>query len=290
MHHLKTIRYSDTPNGRDLNRVAIYNGLMLTREQAVDILYNRNANDDRIVTMTAEQFQNVFPDMFARPARKNKLSIAIDGPVAAGKTTVAKLLVRKLGFRCVNSGMLYRAAAYVAHTDDITDDDLSALLNRAEITVRYDGDSQRAFIKESDVTGLLYSPEVTELTAVLSTRKPVIDAVSAVLQNVAEHNDVVMEGRSVGSVVLPYADLKVYITASLPTRQERRYKQLHTADPAMTPEKAQDNVRQRDHSDSFSEGAPLVKTNESMFLDSTSITAEEAADIIRKRWYRIYNS
>lgn len=201
-------------------------------------------------------------------------SIAIDGPAGAGKTTAAKLLAQKLNILYVDTGAFYRTVAvaikrYGWQLDELT----MRLLQELNIDVQLIDGTQRMILNGEDVTDLLRTPEMSKLASDCSALPVVREYLLEAQRELAQKTSVVMEGRDIGTVVLPNATLKVFLTADLNVRAERRYKEIN--DPSMTLAKIESVMKERDINDSTRSVAPLKKAVDAYYLDSSPKTIEE---------------
>ena len=154
------------------------------------------------------------------------INIAIDGPAGAGKSTIAKMVSKELGYIYVDTGALYRTIALYITENDIPDENIEASLEKADVSLRFIDGTQRVFLGDRDVSDLIRTPEIS----MAASRTSAIPAVRAYLfetqQKIARENNVLMDGRDIGTVVLPNADVKIFLTASAEERANRRYKEL----------------------------------------------------------------
>ena len=210
--------------------------------------------------------------------RKNR-SIAIDGDSGSGKSTVGKLVAEKLGYEFVDSGLLYRAATFVIISNNLSEEKnkwVSLIENTSfdlkSGTVVING--KKIFIED------LRSKKVDFLVSPVSTVKEVRDSVNKILRNIAHSRDVVMVGRDIGSVVLKDAFLKIYLTATIYERANRRFKELIKKGVKTSFEEVLENLKRRDTIDSSRDIAPLTVPNDAYVIDTTNLTAEEVVNRI----------
>lgn len=211
------------------------------------------------------------------------VNVAIDGPAGAGKSTIAKAAAKKLGFIYVDTGALYRAIALNAVRNDASDDEdkLNEMLKATDVSLKFDENgTQCVILNGEDVSSLIRTPEISMCTSKIS----VIPAVRAFLldlqRNIAANNNVIMDGRDIGSVVLPNADVKIFLFASPECRAERRYKELIEKGEAVTYEEVLADVNQRDYQDSHREIAPMKPCEDSVMADTTGNTLEQSIEMI----------
>lgn len=210
-------------------------------------------------------------------------SIAIDGPAGSGKSTVAKELAGKLGFMYVDTGALYRTfALFVLRSKvDYTDEKaVEEILNDAIISVKHIDGLQHVFLSSEDVTDLIRTEEVGNVASKTSSYKSVRKALFNIQRDIVNTTNIVMDGRDIGTVIIPEADLKVFLTASVEARAQRRYKQLVEKGETPDLEKIKEDIIIRDKQDTERETAPLKRAEDAFFLDSSEISKEEVIDII----------
>jgi cytidylate kinase len=203
--------------------------------------------------------------------------ITIDGPAGAGKSTAARALARRLGFRLLDTGAMYRALAWAVQEAALTPEDtpaLRALLDRTMVVL--DGD--RVLVNGRDVTSEIRTPAVGELTSVLTMLRPVRDKVTPTQRAMAAPGGVVLEGRDTGSVVCPDAEVKFYLDATLEARARRRRDEL--AERGITADLAtvQNEVARRDRQDMGRSIAPLVRPPDAVLIDTTELDGDEVLE------------
>lgn len=212
-------------------------------------------------------------------------TIAIDGPMGVGKSTVAKLIAQKLGFTYIDTGAMYRAVAYynLQNKLDITDaSSLEASLKHINIELRDSQAGRRVFLNGSDITDHIRTQEISEATSVVSTNATVRAKLVKMQQQMAEHASVVMDGRDIGSAVLPNAQLKIYLDATPEIRTRRRMQDLGSVDFDQI---LQQTVT-RDHRDKTRAASPLVQTSDAIYIDTGDMTIEEVVNKI----YALYKA
>ncbi len=204
-------------------------------------------------------------------------SVAIDGPAGAGKSSIARAAAEKLGFMYVDTGALYRTVALYLLEHGVAPDDaaaVEAVLPKLQVDLSYGPEGQRMFLCGEDVTDRIRTPEVSMATSTSST----IPAVRAFLleqqRKLAREHDVLMDGRDIGTVVLPNAALKVFLTASVEERTRRRVKQLREAGQEADYEATYQDIVKRDYQDSHREAAPLKQAEDAVLLDTSGMTVE----------------
>lgn len=209
-------------------------------------------------------------------------NIAIDGPAGAGKSTIAKMVSAKLGYIYVDTGALYRTIALYITENNIPDDEIEAALPKADVSLRFIDGTQRVFLGDRDVSGLIRTPEIS----MAASHTSAIPAVRAYLfgtqQKIAAENNVIMDGRDIGTVVLPNADVKIFLTASAEERANRRYKELAEKPDCPTYQEILDDIIKRDYQDMHRETAPLKQAEDAVLVDTTHLDLEGSAnEIIR---------
>lgn len=209
-----------------------------------------------------------------------KMNIAIDGPAGAGKSTIARMVSAQMGFIYVDTGAMYRAAALYITENNIADEGIEAALENMEISLKFVNGEQRVFLNGSDVSGLIRTPEIS----MAASRTSAFPAVRAKLfylqQKIARENSVIMDGRDIGTVVLPNADVKIFLTASAEKRAERRFKELSEKPGCPSYEEILKDIVERDKQDSSRETAPLKKADDAVLADTTELTLEQSAELI----------
>ena len=206
-----------------------------------------------------------------------ELVVTIDGPAGAGKSVSARELARRLGFRLVDTGALYRALTWAVRAsgvDPANRDALAAVLDRTRVELVGD----RVLVDGKDVTGELRTPEMSRLTSQLTALAPVRDKMTPLQRELAAHGRVVLEGRDTGTVVWPEADVKFYLDADVDTRALRRHQELTARGVTIDVGAVRADVVERDRQDSERALAPLRKPPGAAVLDTSRLTIEEVVD------------
>ena len=206
-----------------------------------------------------------------------KLLITIDGPAGAGKTTVSRQLASRLGYRYIDTGALYRGVAYVAHRRGIAPGDdaaLGRLLERLELNFKPAEDGQRLLADGEDITDVIRTPEISMLASEISARPLVRDYLLKVQRELGRQKAAVFEGRDMGTVVFPGAEIKFFLSAAEATRAQRRFAEIQAKTGASLEEVERD-MRRRDEQDSTRPVAPLKAADDAIRIDSTDLSIDE---------------
>lgn len=210
----------------------------------------------------------------------SSVNIAIDGPAGAGKSTIAKMVSSKLGYIYVDTGALYRTAALFITENNIPDEEIEKSLESADISLKFIDGTQRVFLSEKDVSDFIRTPEIS----MAASRTSAIPAVRAYLfetqKKIARENNVIMDGRDIGTVVLPDADVKIFLTASAEERANRRFKELSEKPDCPPYDDILKDIIQRDYQDMHRETSPLKQADDAVLVDTTKLNLEESADEI----------
>ena len=211
-------------------------------------------------------------------------SIAIDGPAGAGKSTMARAVAKDLGFVYVDTGAIYRTVGYYIQMCGIGPrdvDGVTRLIDEVNIEIQYPEDGlQHMILNGKDVTGEIRTPEMSDYASKLSTLQVVRDFLLDVQRDLAKKHNVVMDGRDIGTCVLPGADVKVYLTASSAVRANRRFDELTAKGIACDIDKIEEDIIIRDRQDMTREIAPLKQAEDAVLIDSSYMTIEEVVDAI----------
>ena len=208
-------------------------------------------------------------------------NIAIDGPAGAGKSTIAKLVAAKLGFIYVDTGAMYRAMALYFLENGIQPEDeakVSAACGQIDISLRYQDGVQQVILNGEDVSGKIRTEAVGNAASVVSAYRAVRQALLALQQNLAKTSNVIMDGRDIGTCVLPNAQTKIYLTASSHVRAVRRYKELTEKGQMCNLEEIEQDIIDRDYRDMHREIAPLTQAADAVLLDSSEMTIDQVVD------------
>lgn len=210
-------------------------------------------------------------------------SIAIDGPAGAGKSSVAKELAKMLSFIYVDTGAMYRAMALFFLRNGIAEDDFSAMekaCDEASISITHLDGEQVVLLNGENVNSLIRTEQVSHMTSVSSVNKKVRLKMVELQRELSKHENVIMDGRDIGSYVLPNADLKIFLTASTQTRAKRRYEEQLAKGISCSLNEIEENIKERDYRDSHRDFAPLIKAEDAILVDDSELNVLETAKLI----------
>lgn len=211
------------------------------------------------------------------------MKIAIDGPAGAGKSSIAKLVAKKLSFVYVDTGAMFRTVAYYFLSQGKDSSDAEMVTEECEkisISIEYKDGAQHIFLDGTDVSTEIRQEEVGKNASVVAKNQAVRNRLLALQRQMAEKQDVIMDGRDIGTVVLPDAQVKIYLTASASVRAERRYKELVEKGETCNLKKIEEDIIARDEQDMNREIAPLKQAEDAVLVDSSYMTIEEVVDKI----------
>lgn len=211
------------------------------------------------------------------------VNIAIDGPAGAGKSTIAKAVAKELEFIYVDTGAMYRAMALYLLRQGLsleTTEKMGEACANAEISIVYENGAQQVMLNGENVTGLLRQEEVGNMASVSSAVPQIREKLVELQRILASKENVVMDGRDIGTCVLPNAEVKVYLTASARTRALRRCKELEEKGVSCVLEEIEADINERDHRDMTREISPLKQAEDAVLLDSSDMTIEEVKEAI----------
>ena len=213
------------------------------------------------------------------------IQIAIDGPASSGKSTVAKIIAKEFGYTYLDTGAMYRAATYIALKHQLNEDNVEQLLGLLEqhpISFgRSEAGEQLVFVGDVDITHPIRENEVTNRVSTIAAIPVIREKLVALQQEIAQKGGIVMDGRDIGTVVLPQAELKVFLVASVDERAKRRYKENMAKGIETDLEKLKEEIAARDYKDSHRETSPLKQAEDAIYLDTTGLTIEEVVDKIK---------
>ena len=214
------------------------------------------------------------------------ISIAIDGPAGAGKSTIAKRLAKELGYYYVDTGAIYRTVAYFMDLLDVSPKDVdgvSRYIDELTIEIEYDEDGlQHMIMNGMDVTEDIRTPDISQKASLVSAHGVVRDMLLDMQRDVAKKHNVIMDGRDIGTVVLPRAQIKIFLTASAEVRAQRRYLELQAKGSKDSFEKVLSEIKKRDHQDSTRAIAPLKQAKDAILVDTSEMDIDGAVAAIRQ--------
>ena len=212
------------------------------------------------------------------------IQIAIDGPASSGKSTVAKIIAKDFGYTYLDTGAMYRAATYIALRNQISPDEPSQLLELLEqypISFgRAETGEQLVFVGDVDVTNPIRENEVTNAVSAFAAIPAVREKLVALQQEIAQQGGIVMDGRDIGTVVLPNAELKIFLVASVKERALRRFRENQEKGIELSLEKLEEEIAHRDFLDSTRKESPLKKADDAIEIDTTSLSIQEVVSKI----------
>lgn len=215
------------------------------------------------------------------------INIAIDGPAGAGKSTIAKMVSAKLGYIYVDTGALYRTIALFISENNIADEDIEKSLPNADVSLKFEDGAQHVYLGARDVSELIRTPRISMEASRTSAIPAVREYLFETQQRIARENNVIMDGRDIGTVVLPNADVKIFLTASAEERANRRYKELSQKPGCPCYEEILSDIIERDHNDMNRKTSPLKQAEDAVIVDTTELSLEQSAqaivDIITER-------
>ncbi|MFK4782800.1 (d)CMP kinase [Lactococcus petauri] len=213
-----------------------------------------------------------------------KLQIAVDGPASSGKSTVAKIVAQNLGIIYLDTGAMYRAATLVALQNKTEEPQkIIDVIKKKPIFFKNTADGQLVFLGTEDITKIIRTNEVTQNVSKISALAPVREFLVAEQQRIADEGGIIMDGRDIGTVVLPHADLKIFLVASVDERAERRYKENLQKNIPTDLEKLKVEIAERDRKDSTRVVSPLKQAEDAILLDSTGKTIDQVAGFIEEK-------
>ena len=213
------------------------------------------------------------------------ISVAIDGPAGAGKSTIARRLAAELGYRYVDTGAIYRTVAYFMDLWGVSPKDVDGVnryIDELTVEIEYDEDGlQHMIMNGMDVTKDIRTPDISQKASLISAHACVRDMLLDMQRELAEQNNVVMDGRDIGTVVLPHATVKIFLTASPEVRAKRRCDELSAKGQKVDYNKVLKDIQQRDYQDTHREIAPLKMSRDSVKVDTSDMTIEEVLEKLK---------
>ncbi|MBC5683181.1 (d)CMP kinase [Ruminococcus hominis] len=210
-------------------------------------------------------------------------NVAIDGPAGAGKSTIAKLVAKEKGYIYVDTGAMYRGLAIHFIKKGIKAEDIKGIVEAckdAEVSIVYENDVQQIYLNGENVTAMLRTEEVGNMASKTSAIPAVREKLLELQRTLAREKDVIMDGRDIGTNILPNADVKIYLTASVETRATRRYKELLEKGENCVYEEIAQDIKERDERDMNREIAPLKQAEDAILVDSSEMTIDEVVKTI----------
>lgn len=201
------------------------------------------------------------------------INIAVDGPAGAGKSSIARAVAEEIGYIYVDTGALYRSIALYSIENKLDNESLVNSLDKINIRLEFIDKCQHVFLNDNDVSDKIRTPEVSMGASKDSVIPEVREFLFGLQKKIAAENNIIMDGRDIGTVVLPDADLKVFLTASAEERANRRFKEM--TDSSITYEQVLEDIKQRDYNDMHRDIAPLKQAEDAVLLDTTGMTIEE---------------
>ena len=211
-------------------------------------------------------------------------NVAIDGPAGAGKSTIAKRLAKELGFVYVDTGAMYRAIGLYMLKNSVDGRDEAAVseaVKNVEVTLSYDDGVQCVYLNGEDVSGMIRTEEVSALASQTSAYQAVREKLLDLQRTMAKNNDVLMDGRDIGTTILPNADVKIYLTASVETRAKRRYDEYISKGQTCDLAEIEEDIKTRDHNDMTRKISPLKKADDAIEVDSSNMNIDEVVETIK---------
>ena len=210
------------------------------------------------------------------------VSVAVDGPAGSGKSTITKMVAKSLGFNYVDTGAMYRALTFNFLSnglDELEEEKIKELLSKTDFKVEYVDGVQYVYVNDEEVSDKIRTAEVSKFTSLFAKSPAVRDFLIDTQRNLANTNNIIMDGRDIASVVLPNADVKIFLTASVEERARRRVLDFERQGIENVDfEKVKEDIKARDWQDENRDIAPLVKVDSATLLDTTSLTIDEVVD------------
>ena len=214
-----------------------------------------------------------------------KLTVAIDGPAGAGKSTVAQLAAKELGYTYIDTGAMYRAVAWktLQQGMPVTDDLINEVVKDIDIVLDYKEGKTKVFVDGTEVTAAIRTPEVTGIVSQVAALGPVRERLTDIQRQMGAQGAVIMDGRDIATNVLPNADVKIFLTASIEERADRRFKEMKAKGYDVDVEQLKQEIAARDKADSEREISPLVQAEDAELLDTSNMSIDEVVEAIIQR-------
>lgn len=212
-----------------------------------------------------------------------KITIAIDGPAGAGKSSISKVVANELGYLYIDTGAMYRGVTWAvldSHVNVNNQKDVESLLSSLDLTLEPTANACKVFVKGQDVTDLIRQQQINENVSTIASYKGVREYLVERQQAMAAVGGVILDGRDIGSVVLPKAELKIYLTASVDARAKRRWLEVQGTSNEQSLEDIKNNVESRDEMDKNRDESPLVCVEDAIVVDSSNMTFDETVEHI----------
>ena len=210
------------------------------------------------------------------------VSVAVDGPAGSGKSTITKMVAKSLGFNYVDTGAMYRALTYNFLSnglDELEEEEIKELLSKTDFKVEYADGVQYVYVNNEEVSDKIRTAEVSKFTSLFAKSPAVRDFLIDTQRNLANTNNIIMDGRDIASVVLPNADVKIFLTASVEERARRRVLDFERQGIENVDfEKVKEDIKARDWQDENRDIAPLIKVESATLIDTTSLTIDEVVE------------
>jgi len=214
------------------------------------------------------------------------VSVAVDGPAGSGKSTITKMVAKSLGFNYVDTGAMYRALTYNFLSnglDELEEEKIKELLSKTDFKVEYVDGVQYVYVNDEEVSDKIRTSEVSKFTSLFAKSPSVRDFLIDTQRNLANTNNIIMDGRDIASVVLPNADVKIFLTASVEERARRRVLDFERQGIENVDfEKVKEDIKARDWQDENRDIAPLIKVDSATLIDTTSLTIDEVVEKMTK--------
>lgn len=208
------------------------------------------------------------------------INIAIDGPAGAGKSSVAKAVSKKLGYKYIDTGAMYRTIAFYILENNIDYNLNKDFLNKIKIDLKFINDEQHLFLNNTDITNKIRTEEISMLTSKISSKDYIRKFLLNLQKDISSKNNVIMDGRDIGSVILPNAQVKIFLTASAEKRAKRRFTELLEKGTICSYDKILEDIFKRDENDTTRKIAPLKMANDAILIDTSELNLEQSINTV----------